>query len=249
MSVITTGTCTIGGLQLTLLRQVESGFEGGDVSAGKVARSWTVSAIVTSTQASSLYNLANTWRAGRLDDPDSVASQSVGTTVTFENVACWFTDMPSIQPLGAYYQADFRVVDAAQALAIATKDAEQQQGGGGGGDLGRPDLGTVILGGVTITLTQPMETVGTLPTLARTSTGAAYITGPLIAPEVREITGTVANAAAYSSLVYWVMTTSQSIPAVNSWFPVSAPRATAEHKIISGLKVVEYTVSITVEKV
>lgn len=245
MSVITTGTCTIGGLSLNLLRQVESGFEGGDVSAGKVARSWTVSAIVTSAQATSLYNLANTWRADRLNDPDSVSSQSVGTTVAFESVACWFAEMPSIQPLGAYYQADFRVVDAAQALAIATKEQEEQAEG----DLGRPDLGTFTLGGVTITLTQPMETVGTLPTLARTSTGAAYITGPLIAPEVREVTGTVANAAAYTDLVAWVISTSQSIPQADSWFPVSAPRATAEHKIIEGLKVVEYTVSITVEKV
>lgn len=245
MSVITSGTCTIGGLSLNLLRQVESGFEGGDVSAGKVARSWTVSAIVTSAQATSLYNIANTWRADRLNDPDSVAEQNVGTTVAFEGVACWFTDMPSIQPLGAYYQADFRVVDAAQALAIATKEQEEQAEDA----LGRPDLGTFTLGGVTITLTQPMETVGTLPTLARTSTGAAYITGPLIAPEVREVTGTVANAAAYTTLVNWVISTSQSIPSAGSWFPVSAPRATAEHKIISGLKVVEYTVSITVEKV
>jgi hypothetical protein len=245
MSVITSGTCTIGGLSLNLLRQVESGFEGGDTTAGKVARSWTVSALVTSAQATSLYNLANTWRADRLDDEDSVASQSVGTTVAFEGVACWFSAMPSITPLGAYYQADFTVVDAAQALAIATKEQEDQANEG----LGRPDLGTFSLGGVTITLTQPMETVGTLPTLARTSTGQAYITGPLIAPEVREVTGTVANAAAYSTLVNWVISTSQSVPSSGSWFPVSAPRATAEHKIVDGLKVVEYTVSITVEKV
>jgi hypothetical protein len=94
-----------------------------------------------------------------------------------------------------------------------------------------------------------METVGTLPTLARTSTGAAYITGPLIAPEVREVTGTVANASAYESLVDWVIQISQSVPSAGEWFPVSAPRATAEHKIVDGLKVVEYTVSISVEKV
>lgn len=245
MSVITSGTCSIGGMALNLLRQVESGFEGGDVSAGKVARSWTVSAIVTASEAANLYAIANNWRADRLQDPDSVASQSVGTTVAFQSIACWFADMPSIQSLGAYYQADFRVVDAAQALAIAIKEQEEQAKDG----LGRPDLGTFNLGGVPITLTQPMETVGTLPTLARTSTGAAYITGPQIAPEVREVTGTVANAAAYTSLVNWVISTSRSIPSAGSWFPVSAPRATAEHKIISGLKVVEYTVSITVEKV
>lgn len=249
MSVITSGTCSIGGLSLNLLRQVESGFEGGDVSSGKVARSWTVSAIVTSAQATSLYNIANTWRASRLNDPDSVSSQSVGTTVAFQGTACWFTDMPSIQPLGAYYQADFRVVDAAQALEIATKEKEEQTSPDNENNgLGLPDLGTVSLGGTTIKLTQPMETVGTLPTLARTSTGAAYITGPLIVPEVLEITGTI-QSGSYAGLVAWVIETSGSIPGPGSWFPVSAPRATAEHKIINGLKVVEYTVSITVEKV
>lgn len=249
MSVITNGTCSIGGLTLNLLRQVESGFEGGDTTAGKVARSWTVSAIVTSAQATSLYNLANTWRADRLDDEDSVASQTVGTTVSFEGVACWFSAMPSITPLGAYYQADFTVVDAAQALAIATQEREDALNPDRQNDgLGLPDLGTFTFG-ATIILRKPIKTIGSLPTLARTSTGAAYITGPLRASEVMDISGVVYSQSAYEAIVTECLNTASSVPGAGSWFPVSPPSFSAEHKLVDGLKVVEYTVSLTLEKV
>lgn len=244
---------TINGLTINSLTAQPFAYDSTDVSKGLVARSWIVSGLLTTTQLAQFKSIFDTWRAARINDADSVASNSVGTTValsasanglTASGVACWFAEAPAFEQLGAYVQVSCRLVAAADALAVAKKEAED-----GGGDLGNPDLGTFSLGGVTITLTEPMHTVGTLPTLDRTSAGFAYITGPLLTPEVRQITGTVANESAYLALVDWVRTTAASTPAANSWYPTSAPTASAEHKIVSGVKVVEWTVTLTVEKV
>jgi hypothetical protein len=66
---------------------------------------------------------------------------------------------------------------------------------------------------------------------------------------VRQITGTVVNEAAYTTLRNWVATTVQSTPAVGDWFPTSAPTATVETRIVGGLKTDIWTVNITVEEV
>ena len=161
-------------------------------------------------------------------------------------MACWFTDAPSIEQVGVYVQLTATLVDANQALTVAKKALEKSSAAD---DALLPSLGTVTLGGVTITLTEPMETLDDLPSLERTAGGFAYIQGPLRASAVRQITGTVANEAAYTTLRNWVASTVQSTPSTGDWWPTSPPTASVEARIVGGLKTDIWSVSLTVEQV
>jgi hypothetical protein len=246
---------TINGLQIKNLTAQPFGYEADDVRLGLVARSWTVNGLLDATQLGQFKSIFDTWWAARQADGDSIATNSVGSTValsasanglTASGVACWFSEAPSFEQLGAYVQVSATLVDANQALTVAKKALEKSAAA----DLAlAPDLGTVTLGGVTITLTEPMETLDDLPTLERTAGGFPYIQGPLRSSRVRTITGTVANEAAFTSLRNWVATTVQSTPTTGDWWPTGAPTATAETRIVSGLKTTIWTVSISVEQV
>jgi hypothetical protein len=246
---------TINGLQIKNLTAQPFSYEAEDVRLGLVARSWTISGLLNATQLGQFKSIFDTWIAARQADADSIATNSVGSTVsvsasanglTASSVACWFSEAPSFEQLGAYVQVTATVVDANQALTVAKKALEKSAAAD---DALRPSLGTVTLGGVVITLTEPMETLDDLPTLERTAGGFPYIQGPLRSSRVRQITGTVANEAAFNTLRNWVATTVQSTPAVGDWFPTSAPTATVEARIVGGLKTDIWTVSITVEEV
>lgn len=246
---------TINGLTMTNLTAQPLGYTSEDVSLGLAARSWTVAGLLNSTQLGQFISIFETWLAARRADPDSIASNSVGSTValsysanglTASGVACWFTDAPSIEQVGAYVQLTATLVDANQALTVAKKSLEKSSAAD---DALLPNLGTVTLGGVTITLTEPMETLDDLPTLERTAGGFAYIQGPLRSSAVRQITGTVANEAAYNTLRNWVASTVQSTPSTGDWWPTSPPTASVEARIVSGLKTNLWTVSLTVEQV
>jgi hypothetical protein len=246
---------TINGLQIKNLTAQPFGYEADDVRLGLVARNWTVSGLLDATQLGQFKSIFDNWWAARQGDGDSIATNSVGSTVSLSasanglsasGVACWFTEAPSFEQLGAYVQVSATLVDANQALTAAKKALEKSAAA----DLGlAPDLGTVTLGGVVITLTEPMETLDDLPTLERTAGGFPYIQGPLRSSRVRTISGTVANEAAFTTLRNWVATTVQSTPATGDWWPISAPTANAETRIVSGLKTTIWTVSISVEQV
>lgn len=249
---------TINGLTITNLTAQPLGYTSEDVSKGLAARSWTVTGLLNNTQLGQFVSIFETWLVARRADPDSIASNSVGSTVALSfsanglsasGVACWFTDAPSIEQVGAYVQLTATLVDANQALEIAKRQVEQEVEKEEALGTAAVDFGTVTLGGVVITLTEPMETLDDLPTLERTAGGFPYIQGPLRASAVRQITGTVANEAAYTTLRNWVATTVQSTPAVGSWWPTSPPTASAEAKLINGLKTDVWTVSLTVEQV
>jgi len=246
---------TINGLTISKLTAQPLGYTAEDVSLGLAARSWTVSGLLDTTELGQFVSIFETWLAARRSDADSIATDSVGTTValsfsanglTASGVACWFTDAPTIEQVGAYVQLTATLVDANQALTVAKKSLEKSSAAD---DALLPELGTVTLGGVTITLTQPMETLDDLPSLERTAGGFAYINGPLRASAVRQITGTVANEAAYNTLRNWVSTTVQSTPSTGDWWPTSPPTASVEARIVGGLKTNLWTVSLTVEQV
>jgi hypothetical protein len=246
---------TINGLTISKLTAQPLGYTSEDVSLGLAARSWTVSGLLNSTELGQFVSIFETWLAARRADADSLATNSIGSTVALSfaanglsasGVACWFTEAPSIEQVGAYVQLTATLVDANQALTVAKKSLEKSAAAD---DALLPSLGTVTLGGVTITLTEPMETLDDLPSLERTAGGFPYIQGPLRASAVRQITGTVANEAAYTTLRNWVATTVQSTPAAGDWWPTSAPTASVEAKIISGLKTNVWTVSLSVEEV
>jgi hypothetical protein len=246
---------TINGLTITSLQAQPYGYASGDVERGLVARSWTVSGLLNTTQLGQFKSIFDTWRSARRSDPDSLNSNSVGTTVslsasangiTSSGVACWFSEAPTFEQLGAYVQVTATLVDAAEALAVAKAQLEKEQSAT---DALLPSYGTVTLGGVTITLTEPMDTLDDLPTLERTAAGYPYLTGSVQASRVRTITGTVANEAAWTTLFNWVVSTVQSTPAAGSWFPTAPPTASAEVQIVAGLKTTIWTVNLTVEQV
>ena len=110
-----------------------------------------------------------------------------------------------------------------------------------------PNLGTVTLGSATVTLTKPMDTRSDGPQVALTATGTSYITGPLVAHEVRQIEGII-TAGTYANVLTWYDTTIATIPGAGSYFPVTAPTASAEPFLISGAKSTRYTVSLEVKK-
>ena len=246
---------TINGLTISKLTAQPLGYTAEDVSLGLAARSWTVSGLLDTTELGQFVSIFETWLAARRSDADSIATDSVGTTVALSfsanglsasGVACWFTDAPTIEQVGAYVQLTATLVDANQALTVAKKSLEKSSAAD---DALLPELGTVTLGGVTITLTEPMETLDDLPSLERTAGGFAYINGPLRASAVRQITGTVANEAAYTTLRNWVASTVQSTPSTGDWWPTSPPTASVEARIVGGLKTNLWTVSLTVEQV
>ena len=246
---------TINGLSISTLTAQPHSYEAEDVRNGLVARSWQLAGLLNSSQLGQFKGIFDTWRAARLADADSLSSNSVGTTVslsasangiTASGVACWFTEAPVFEQVGAYIQTTATLVDASEALTIAKKALEKSSQAD---QALAPALGTVTLGGVVITLSEPMETLDDLPTLERTAGGVPYLTGPLRASAVRTITGTVANEAAYNTLRNWVSSTVQSTPAVGDWFPTAPPTASVEARIVGGLKTNIWTVTLTVEQV
>lgn len=238
---------TIGSLSLSRLTAQPFGYEETETREGLTARKWLVTGLATNSEWASLLGVYESWRDVRITDPDSVASNSVGTTValtasangmSWTSVPCWFISAPSGEQLGAYVQASVELVDAAQALAVALRQKEKEESA-----TDKPDLGTFNLGGAVITLTKPPETYQDVPQLQLTAAGNSYLSGPLGATVVRDIEGST-TAAGWTAVQAWFAATTAAIPAVGSFFPLSAPTATAENKVVNGLKVVEYNVSI-----
>jgi hypothetical protein len=93
-----------------------------------------------------------------------------------------------------------------------------------------------------------MDTRSDGPQVALTATGTSYITGPLVAHETRQIEGII-TAGTYANVLTWYDTTIAAVPGAGSYFPVTAPTASAEPFLISGAKSTRYTVSLEVKKI
>jgi hypothetical protein len=235
---------SIGAFTCSLLTAQPLGYEG-DARQGLTARTWRVSGLLSTVQWQSLLSVYDTWRNARIQDADSLTSNSVGTTVSFtgsangiswSGIGCWFTEAPSGEQVGGYIQASVTLVHAAEALAVLRK---QESLG-----LARYSFGTYTLGSTTLQLLKPPETYQDTPSMALTASGASYITGPLSATRVRQIEGQT-NAAGWAAIQSWYETAIATAPSSNAWFPISAPAATAEAQIVSGARADIYTVSIT----
>lgn len=243
-------TVTIGTFTYDALTSQPYGYEG-DARTGLTARTFQIGGLLTSNQWATLLTEYNTWRNSRITDADTLQSGSVGTTVSLTTTSingltvtalpCWFTEAPSGEQAGAYINANCVLVDAAQALAVLLREQEKQRQRS---EATVPSLGTVTLGNCIVTLTAPMETRQDGPTVALTATGTSYITGALSAHKVRQIEGYISSGT-YSDLLSWYDTTVASVPSATSWFPISAPSATAEVIISGGAKSTRYSVTLT----
>ena len=242
-------TVSIGAFTTAKLLAQPFGYEEATTRDGLTARRWTVSGLLTATEWQSLLSVYNTWRDARIQDADSVAANSVGTTVSltanangisWSGVGCWFTSAPSGDQAGRYIQASVELVDAAQALQVALRQREKAKSAED-----RPALGTFTLGSCTLNLLRPPVTYQDVPQLQLTAAGTSYLTGPLTATKVYALEGET-NASGWSALQSWFESTIGTTPAAGAYFPLSAPTATAANDVVNGLKVITYTVTLSV---
>lgn len=243
-------TITIGSFSTNAATAQAFGYEG-EARTGLTARTFNISGLLTSSQWQALVSEYNSWRNTRLTDADTLSSASVGTTVSLSvtstnglsvtSLACWFSEPPSGEQAGPYISASATLVDAAQALAVLLRQKEKERQGS---EALTPSLGTVTLGSAVVTLTKPMETRQDGPSVALTATGVSYVSGALAAHKIRQIEGYISSGT-YDDLLSWYDSTIASVPASTSWFPISAPSATAEVIISGGAKSTRYNVSLT----
>jgi hypothetical protein len=243
-------TITIGTFTCSYLTTQPFGYEG-EARSGLTARTFQIGGLLTPTQWQSLLSVYNTWRDSRLTDQDTALSGVVGTTialtvsangVSVSALPCWFAEPPSGDQTGAYISASVTLVDAAQALAVLLREQEKSRQKS---EATIPSLGTVTLGSAVVTLTKPMDTRQDGPTVALTATGTSYVTGPLAAHKVRQIEGYITTGT-FDNVLSWYDTTIAAVPAASSYFPITAPTATAEVIISGGVKSTRYTVQLTV---
>jgi hypothetical protein len=246
-------TVTVGSFSATYLdantSSVPYGYEG-EARYGRTARTWAVKAVLTKAEEATFLGVYNTWRNTRITDEDTLASGVVGTTINFTitgdvgnpvtALPCWFADPPSSEPAGAWRLVSFRMVDAAQALEVLLKEQEASTQ-----DAEEPDLGTLTLGSAVITLTNPLEAYQDVPQVEMLATGNHYITGVPGFTEARNVQGYVTGSTAWEALLTWYESTINSTLSAGAWFPTTPPTATAEAKIVAGVKQTRYNVSLT----
>lgn len=243
-------TVTIGAFSTNRLTAQPFAYEG-EARYGLTARTFRISGLLTPAEWQTLVSEYNSWRSTRIQDQDTLLSGVVGTTISLTitntnnlnvtSLACWFADAPTGEQAGVYVSASVVMVDAAQALQVLLREKEKERQKS---EAELPNLGTVTLGSCTVTLTKPMETRQDTPSVALTAGGVSYITGALAAHKVRQIEGYISGGT-YTDLLTWFDTTISSTPASTSWFPVSAPSATAEVIISGGVKSTRYNVTLT----
>ncbi len=240
---------TIGSFSFKTLTAQPFGYAETDTQAGLTARKWRISGLCTVAQWQSLLTVYTTWRNDRKEDEDSVLSRNIGTTValtanangiTWTSVACWFLSAPSGEQAGPYISVEAEVVDAVEALEVLLYQEEKNKQRN---DALLPDLGTVTVGTTVIKLLRPMETFDDNPQVALTAGGSHYISGPLQASQVRDIEGTT-SATGWINLLAWYDAITKTTPTRSTYYPVSAPTATAEAVLEQGVKLTIYTVSL-----
>ena len=248
-------TITIGAFTCQTLTAQPFGYEG-DARTGLTARTFQISGLLTPTQWQSLVNVYNTWRDTRITDADTLSSGVVGTTValtinanglTVTALACSFAEAPTGEHAAPYITTSLTLVDSTQALAVLLREEEKSRQST---EALIPSLGTITftrVSGVSpiVTLTAPMDTRQDGPTVALTATGVSYVTGPLVAHKIRNVEGFISTGS-FDNLLSWYDETVAAIPAATSYFPITAPSATAEVIITGGVKATRYSVTLTV---
>lgn len=246
---------TIGAFEFPTLTAQPFGYEEGDTRLGLTARKWSIQGLLTPLEWLDLLTEYDTWRDLRIQDEPTEVSGVVGTTISLTGtgpggqvwtaIPCWFVTAPQAEQSGAYLAVSVELVDAAQALEVLLRQKEKEEDATAE-DL--PDLGTVTLGAAVLKLLKPMETYAQGPQLELTASGVHYISGPLVVQSIRDIEGTT-DPAGWAAVLAWYESQIVTTPAASAWFPISAPSASAESKIIDGVKTVQYTVSIQLGKV
>jgi hypothetical protein len=239
---------TIGSTDFPTLTAQPFGYEETNTRAGQTARKWLITGLLKPSEWLDLLDEYDGWRDTRIDDEPTETSNVVGTTVAFSgdgpgnqswtSVACWFITAPQAEQSGAYLAASVELIDANEALEVLLKTKEDEAAGE---DL--PDLGTITIGTTTLTLLKPVDAYATSPTMELTATGTHYIQGALVPYNIKDVEGTT-NLAGWDDIRDWYETQIEAVPLTGSYFPITAPTASAANKVVAGVAIVEYTVSI-----
>ena len=244
---------TVGNLQIKALQQVPFAHVG-DAQSGRTARSWPVACILTPAEWLTLDGIYTTWRNLRIAEPDTLVSLAVGSTVlvsgsyrgmTWTNVPAWFTSPPQPTAIGAMVGVSFELVDAAQQLAIITREDEIAQSI----DDNESTFGTYSVGGVTLNLTAQPDGHEDGPTVELTGTGTHAIRGPLLATKMKRIQGWTNTVGAGATIRTWYETTIATVPAENAWFPVTPPVIDQTPVIVAGARVTRTLVSVDLAQI
>lgn len=242
---------TIGTADFPTLTAQPFGYQESDTQAGRTARKWEITGLLEPSEWLDLLDAYDTWRDARINDDDTVVSRAVGTTIAFSgdgpdgqswtNVACWVSSAPSADQSGYYLNASITLVDANEALEIILREQDIDNE-----DL--PNFGTLTLGTTTLTLRKPVDTFSNGPQLQLTGAGVHYTEGPLVAVRIRDVEGTT-DATGWNDIRTWYETTIVTSPVASAYYPISPPSASAENKVVNGVKTTVYTVSLQLARV
>lgn len=233
------------------------GYDTASVTQGLSARRWTITGLLTPAEWIDLLDVYDTWRDIRIDEPDSVSNNSVGTTVSFSgagagetwtNVACWFFEAPQGEQSGGYIRATVSLIDANQALEVGIRSisiSEEEE------TAAVYDYGTFTLNGAVITLTKPIDGYDSTPTVELTAGGNHFISGPRVVVRLKNIEGTT-NLSGWNALKEWYedTITAAAAPASGSYFPMTPPELTEIQTVVENTTTVDrYTVALQLKEI
>jgi hypothetical protein len=239
---------TIGSTSFPTLTAQPFGYEETNTRAGQTARKWLITGLLRPSEWLDLLDEYDGWRNIRIEEEPTETSDVVGTTVAFSgdgpgdqawtSIACWFITAPQAEQSGAYLSASIELVDATEALEVLLKTKEEAAAGEN-----LPDLGTITIGTTTLTLLKPVDAYATSPTMELTATGTHYIQGALVPYNIKDVEGTT-DSAGWTAIRAWYETQIDAVPLTGSYFPITSPSASAANRVVGGVTIVEYTVSI-----
>ena len=246
-------TIQIGAFEFNRLTAQPFGYDESEVTLGRTARKWLITGLATPAEWLDLLTEYDTWRTARIENESPQSSGTVGTTIAFSgdgpggqtwtNVACWFLAAPTGEQSGSFISISCELIDATQSLEVILKDIETTAE-----EEDAPDLGTYSVGGATLTLTKPPDGFTDGPQLDLTASGVHYISGPKTATAVKRIEGTT-DSGGWGSILVWYAGIVGSTPGIGNYYPIEPPSATADVRIVDGIKTTVYTVSLTLAQV
>jgi hypothetical protein len=246
---VTINSTTFDNLYLT---EQPAGYDEQDATRGQTAAKWLISGLMSGPDWLDLQLIYDTWRDIRITEEDPATSNVVGTTVSlsidgfagqsWSGVNCWFLSAPSATQSGSFVSVSFELVDANQSLELIQLQAETSET-----EL-LPNFGTITINGTVLTLRKPLYTYGDGPQLELTASGQHLVTGPLVVYRIKDVEGET-DLTGWNSVRSWYESQIITVPIAGSDFPITAPTATAERKVISGVPTDIYTVSIQLGEV
>lgn len=244
---------TIGGVTISNLQAQPFSYETTKTKGGLTARQWEIQGIVTGAEWTALLGVYDAWRNAKILEDPAEKSKVAGTTVAFSgsgyggqtwsSVPCWFSEPPSGTQVASMVSVQCVLVDAEQAIQVIIKSEADEEV-----DDSSVDYGTLVLGGVTIKLTEYPDIFPNNPSVDLTAGGKHYLTGPPVVVYGKQVQGEIVGTD-LAALRSWYATTVQAAPVPGSYYPTSAPEFSGFQKLVAGSPVLYYNVTMTLVEI